>query len=173
MNCFVRLYNLYLRNFKTERWARRIGVTVGEYTKISSAAVFSSEPYLITIGSHVQVTRGVTFYTHGGGNSIREKYPQFDCFGKIVVGDWAYIGSHSLIMPGVTIGEGALVAAGSVVTKSVEPHTVVGGNPAHFICTTDEYADKNMHYNLNTKGLTYDKKKKMLLSLPEDSFISK
>ena len=42
-------------------------------------------------------------------------------------------GALSQIMPGVTIGEGALVAAGSVVTKSVAPHTVVAGNPAKII----------------------------------------
>ena len=45
--------------------------------------------------------------------------PDFDVFGKVVIKDWAYIGAHAQIMPGVTIGEGAMVAAGSVVTKSV------------------------------------------------------
>ena len=39
----------------------------------------------------------------------------------------------AIVLPGVTIGEGAVVAAGSVVTKDVEPWTVVGGNPARFI----------------------------------------
>jgi len=76
-------------------------------------------------------------------------------------------------MPGVTIGEGALVAAGSVVTKSVDPHTVVVGNPAHFICTTEEYFEKNKKYNLNTKGLDKKKKKELLLSLNGDKFIKK
>ena len=63
-------------------------------------------------------------------------------FGKVVIEDWAYIGASSQIMPGVTIGTGALVAAGSVVTKSVPPHTVVGGNPARIICTTADYYEK-------------------------------
>lgn len=45
-------------------------------------------------------------------------------------------------MPGVTTGRGALVAAGSVVTKSVAPGTVVGGNPARYICTIDEYIER-------------------------------
>ena len=58
---------------------------------------------------------------------------------KCKIEDWAYIGAYSQIMPGVTIGEGAIVAAGSVVTKSVPPRTVVGGNPARYICTVDEY----------------------------------
>jgi chloramphenicol O-acetyltransferase type B len=42
----------------------------------------------------------------------------------------AFIGMNSTIMPGITIGEGSVVAAGSVVTKDVEPFTVVGGVPA-------------------------------------------
>lgn len=90
-----------------------------------------------------------------------------------MIEDWAYIGSESLIMPGVTIGEGAIVAAGSVVTKSVAPNTVVGGNPARFICTVDDYIARNAKFNTNTKGLSHKEKKKVLLSLPDSSFIKK
>ncbi len=74
---------------------------------------------------------------------------------------------------GVTIGEGALVAAGSVVTKSVAPHTVVGGNPARYICTTEEFYERNKKYNTRTKGLSLQEKKKILLSLSDDKFIKK
>ena len=76
-------------------------------------------------------------------------------------------------MPGVTIGEGALVAAGSIVTKSVAPHTVVGGNPAKYICTVDEYINKNLKYNTNTKGLSNEEKKKILQGLEEKMFVKK
>lgn len=86
-----------------------------------------------------------------GGNSIREKHPEFEAFGKIVIEDWAYIGAWSHIMPGVTIGHGALVAAGSVVTRSVLPHSVVGGNPAKVICTTEEYWDRNKQYSIGRR----------------------
>ena len=48
----------------------------------------------------------------------------------------AWIGAKSIILKGVTIGEGAIVAAGSVVTKDVAPYTIVGGNPAKFIKET-------------------------------------
>ena len=50
---------------------------------------------------------------------------------KICAGSW--IGAKCIILKGVTIGEGAIVGAGSVVTKNVEPYTIVGGNPAKFI----------------------------------------
>lgn len=76
-------------------------------------------------------------------------------------------------MPGVTIGEGALVAAGSIVTKSVAPHTVVGGNPARFICTVEDFIEKNKVFNLNSKGLSAKEKKKLLLSLDDDKFVRK
>lgn len=74
-------------------------------------------------------------------------------------------------MPGVTIGEGALVAAGSIVTKSVPPYTVVGGNPARVICTVEEYKKKNIKYNTKTYGMSVEEKKRILLNLPEDMFI--
>ena len=108
-----------------------------------------------------------------GGQAIRQQHPDFDIFGKVVIEDWAYIGAFSQIMPGVTIGEGALVAAGSVVTKSVAPHTVVGGNPARYICTTEEYYERNKKYNTGTKGLNDKEKEKILLSLSDDNFVKK
>ena len=52
---------------------------------------------------------------------------------KVVIKDDAYIGSRATILPGVTIGEGAYVGAGAVVSKDVAPHTLVGGIPAKFI----------------------------------------
>ena len=76
-------------------------------------------------------------------------------------------------MPGVTIGNHVLVAAGSVVTKSVPDNVVVGGNPAKILCTIDEYIERNMRYNLDSKGLSSVDKKKLLLSLPEEKFIRK
>ena len=173
---YKRIANLYnqirYRFYSPEQYARKIGVTIGEKCLISTRN-WSGEPYLVTIGNHVQVTQGVSVYTHGGGNSVRKEHPDFDVFGKVVIEDWAYIGAYSQIMPGVTIGEGALVAAGSVVTRSVAPHTVVGGNPAHYICTTEEYYEKNKKYNIGTKGLNSREKKKVLLALSEDKFIKK
>lgn len=50
--------------------------------------------------------------------------------GDTIIKDGAWIGMRAMIMPGVTIGEGAIIAAGSVVTKDVSPYTIVGGSPA-------------------------------------------
>lgn len=54
-------------------------------------------------------------------------------FRQFCIGNDVWIGSRSLIMKGVTIGDGAIIAAGSVVTKDVPPYEIWGGNPAHFL----------------------------------------
>lgn len=53
--------------------------------------------------------------------------------GPTTIGDGAWIGMRAMLMPGVTIGEGAIIAAGAVVTRNVAPYAVVGGNPAQVI----------------------------------------
>ena len=76
-------------------------------------------------------------------------------------------------MPGVTIGKGCLVAAGSVVTKSTPPHSVIAGNPAHYVCSVAEYIEKNLKYNAGTKGMSEKERKAVILSLPKDKLIMK
>ena len=71
-------------------------------------------------------------------------------YGKIVIKDNCFIGLGSIILPGVTIGPNSIVAAGSVVTKDVEPDTVVGGNPAKKITTVPEYMESVSSTALNT-----------------------
>lgn len=173
MNLFKRIVAYYWENLvSAERYARHIGVTIGKGCRIATRN-WSSEPYLITIGDHVQITRQVSIYTHGGCHAVRMRFPDFDVFGKVVVEDWAYIGAFSQIMPGVTIGKGSIVAAGSVVTKSVAPGTVVAGNPARYICTIDEYITKNENNNTHTYGKSKEEKKKVLLSMDNSKFIKK
>lgn len=114
-----------------------------------------------------------TFILMGGGKILRRVHPDYDAFGKIVIEDDVYIGSCSLILPGVTIGEGSLVAAGSVVTKSVPPHVVVGGNPARVICSAEEFIARNERFNVKTKFLSNEEKKKVLKNLPNNMFTRK
>lgn len=173
INIFEKIVNLYWRFIASpEEYCRHIGVKIGEHCLISTRYM-AEEPYLITIGNHVQVTHGVYIHTHGGANAIRQKYPDFDVFGKVVIKDWAYIGANSQLMPGVTIGEGAIVAAGSIVTKSVPPYAVVGGNPAKIIGSIQDYIDRNFVFNLHCKGMPQKDKMAFLLSLPDYKFIKK
>lgn len=166
--CFWKLIG-YL---SPEKYARHLGVKIGKNCFIRTLN-WSSEPYLITIGDNCQITSDVRFHTHGGGHVLRDEIPNFDMFGKIVIGDWVYIGAGTQIMPGVTIGSHSLVAAGSIVTKSVPAYCVVGGNPARVICSVDDFKKKNLKYNLNCKSYDAVEKKKMLLSTSEGKFIKK
>jgi len=84
----------------------------------------------LTIGDSVNFGSHVTIYTRQHDVDS----PDFAEIGAPVsVGDHAWVSSHSIILPGVTIGEGAVVAAGAVVTRDVAPFTLVGGNPARYI----------------------------------------
>ncbi|MDD2305486.1 MAG: DapH/DapD/GlmU-related protein [Prolixibacteraceae bacterium] len=56
---------------------------------------------------------------------------------RTIINEGAWIGSKAIILPGVEIGAYAVVGAGAVVTKNVEPYTLVGGNPAKFIKILD------------------------------------
>lgn len=86
----------------------------------------------IEIGSNVNFSSQVALWT-------MQHDPQSESFGcnnqncQITIGDRAWLSMRCIILPGVTIGEGAVVAAGAVVTKSVPPFTIVGGVPARVI----------------------------------------
>lgn len=84
----------------------------------------------IKIGAQSTISQGVKLCTasHDISSRIMEliKLP-------ITIEENAWVAGWAIVLPGVTIGEGAVVAAGAVVTKDVEPWTVVGGNPANYI----------------------------------------
>ena len=155
--------------FSLEKQARDAGVKMGEHNLIASR-FWSTEPYLISIGNFCQLTEGTKIYTHGGALVARDN---FDLFGKVVLGDRVYVGAGSKIMPGVTIGNNVLIAAGSIVTKSVPSNVVVAGNPAKYVCTLDEYVEKNLQYNTDTKKMSRKAKKDFLLNMPENKFLKK
>ena len=73
----------------------------------------------------------------------------------------------------LSIGSNVVVAAGSVVTKSVPAGAIVAGNPAKVVSNVDAFLEKMITYDVGTKGMTVDKKKAYLLSLPNSSFIKK
>lgn len=173
MRILNRIMRLYKRFFwSLEKQARHAGVIMGKQNRIESK-FWSSEPYLITIGSNCALTEGTKIFTHGGARVARGKYPDFDVFGKVVLGNRVYVGTGAMIMPGVTIGDNVLIAAGSVVTKSIPSNVVVAGNPAKYICSLDEYIKRNLPFNTDSKTLGLKEKKEFLLSLPEEKFIKK
>jgi len=173
MNLFFKLLNFCKRlYYSPELYARKQGVKIGKDCWIGSRN-FGSEPYLVTIGNHVQITDNVAFFTHGGGWIFRNEIPDMDFFGKIMVKDNVYIGSGSYILPGVTIESNVIIAARSVVTKSIPAGVVVAGNPARIVGSIEEYKNKISKYNLKTKNLSAVEKIRILQNADEASFITK
>lgn len=175
MNIISRLIRKFRDSMLTdEEYARKLGVKIGEHCYISTRR-FPTEAYLITIGNYVRIAPNTMFFTHGGLWSVRKKYndDKLDYFGKIVIGDYSYIGEGCMIMAGVSIGSNVIIGAGSVVTKSVPDGYMVAGNPARYIGQTDDFYKKIKLKNLGTSGLTYKEKKSLLSSLDEEEFIHK
>lgn len=92
----------------------------------------------VRIGSMVRLGHDVSLLTisHAVGPAHLRAGTSF--YGEIVIEDGCWLASRCTVLPGVTIGTGAIVAAGSVVTRDVPKHTLVGGVPARVIRTLDE-----------------------------------
>lgn len=125
---------------------RREGAVIGEGCIFAGLPEFGSEPYLITIGRDVRFAPRVALITHDGGIAVAHtmdpgRYGKTRKFGRIDIQDNCVIGLGVIILPGVTIGRDCVVAAGSVVTRSLPPGVVAAGNPAQPIMTIRQYAE--------------------------------
>lgn len=101
---------------------------IGKGSIVGDNALLDAHNYL-TIGENVNMSSNVVIYT--GHHDYRD--PDFHSVRRpvsVTIGDRAWLGSNVMIMPGVTVGEGAVCCSGCVVTKDVEPYTVVAGIPA-------------------------------------------
>jgi|TARA_E500000318_G_scaffold112049_1_gene133640 acetyltransferase-like isoleucine patch superfamily enzyme len=123
-------------------YARSLGVQVGADCRILTTN-FGSEPWLIRIGNKVTITSGVKLLTHDGAAwLVEDEKGRREHFARVEIGNNVFIGVNSIIMPGVKIEDYVIVAAGSVVTKSVPSGSIVGGNPAKIIGSFENYKQK-------------------------------
>ena len=136
-------------------WAKRILKECGKNVNVERNSVFGPGVSLgdnsgigidcelygpVTIGKNVMMGPEVVIYTSGHKfdrtdipmmqQGPTEKEP-------VVIGDDCWIGRRAMIMPGVTIGDGCVIAAGAVVTKDIPPYSVAGGVPARVIRTRE------------------------------------
>ena len=121
-----------------------VGISVGNRCFLSQGVISIAEG--VEIGNDVLISWGVTITDHNS-HSLKFSERQQDVgdwrvshknwigvkVGKVVIQDRAWIGFHAIILKGVTIGEGAIVGAGSVVSKDVPSFTIVAGNPARVV----------------------------------------
>jgi acetyltransferase-like isoleucine patch superfamily enzyme len=128
-------------NYNIAEYFRMQGAQIGEDC-FFSIRTLSSEPFLIKIGNHVGVASGVQFLTHSLGWSFRDRIPDLQVFGKIVIGNNCNIGVNAIILPNVTIGDNCVIAAGAIVIKDIPSNSIVAGVPGKVIGNTDDYFEK-------------------------------
>jgi maltose O-acetyltransferase len=105
-------------------------VMIGKNSTVNYGTLIDSRGGDVKIGNNVNISNSVFIYTL----EHDPQSPSFDCkFGDVVIEDHAWVASRATILPGVRIGQGAVVACGAVVTKDVAAYTMVGGIPAKVI----------------------------------------
>jgi acetyltransferase-like isoleucine patch superfamily enzyme len=101
-------------------------IAIGDFTSIGDRCILDGRGGL-RIGNSVNFSTGVWVWTM----QHKVNDPVFGCESSpVVIEDYAWISCRTVVLPGVHVGKGAVVAAGAVVTKDVEPYTIVGGVPA-------------------------------------------
>lgn len=121
-------------------------IVIGEDSIIGDHAFLDGRASLV-IGNHVDIASSVMIYNsehdlESEGFSARNEGVQ--------IGDYVFVGPRAIILPGVKIGRGAIVAAGAVVNKNVSDFAIVGGVPAKVV---GERKDKDLHYKLGRARL--------------------
>ncbi|QZO08496.1 acyltransferase [Enterococcus raffinosus] len=113
----------------------KIGKKVRPYSPI-----YSGEPYLITIGDNVTISKQVVFITHDSSILTFNGHKYGNIYGEIKIGSNVFIGWGAIFLPGTSIGDDCIVAAGSVITKKWDQNGIIlGGNPAKVIGSTTDY----------------------------------
>jgi len=115
----------------------RAKIRIGNHVGISAAAIIAQKA--VSIGDHVKIGGNVVIYdTDFHSLDFRERAKEVEAREKIgcapvVIGDNVFIGGHSTILKGITIGAKSIIGACSVVTKNIPSGEIWGGNPARFI----------------------------------------
>lgn len=118
-------------------------IHLGDRNVINFGCLMDGRKYGIHTGHDVSMGPEAAILTLGHDS----RAPDFaDRGGEVVIGDRVWIGYRAIVLPGVTIGEGAVVGAGAVVTKNVDPYTIVAGNPAKVIGERPKELTYELHY---------------------------
>jgi acetyltransferase-like isoleucine patch superfamily enzyme len=125
--------------------ANGCGVRIGDHSVICRGCYLDGRGGL-TIGDNVSVSPHVWILTDG--HDMHDAMFA-EVLGPVTIEDYVWIGSRATVLPGVTVGEGAVVAAGSVVSKDVAPYSVVAGVPARPVGERS----RDLRYQLGFKPL--------------------
>jgi acetyltransferase-like isoleucine patch superfamily enzyme len=134
-NVVIGAYNVICVLDQFENSQENSVLTIGDGTYIGESNNIRAAGGSISIGSNCLISQQVSIIAtdHGINKDQLMKSQNWVKKGDIVIGDDVWIGCSSQILSGVTIGNGAVIAAGSLVNKDVEPYSIVAGIPAKFI----------------------------------------
>lgn len=118
-------------------------VLLGDRNVINFGCLLDGRRFAIRTGCDVSIGPEASILTLGHDPQATDFA---DRGGAVTIGDHVWIGYRAIVLPGVTIGEGAVVAAGAVVTRDVAPYTIVGGNPAREIGTRQAALDYRLDF---------------------------
>lgn len=123
------------------RALRGAGYSVGRKVYVGTELHITDDLFVdrcsLTIGDRVAIAQRVLILLSSHANQSRVGEQIEAVHGDITIHDDAWIGAGAILLPNVSVGEQAVVAAGSVVTKDVAPRTIVAGNPARVLRTLD------------------------------------
>jgi acyl-CoA synthetase (AMP-forming)/AMP-acid ligase II/carbonic anhydrase/acetyltransferase-like protein (isoleucine patch superfamily)/acyl carrier protein len=145
---------LYIPGYRSTRvWLHRMrGVTIGENTSIGlSALIETAYPSLVYIGDNVTIGMRAIIIGHLRDATVDARGSHRH---TVRIENNVYVGPGVIVLPNVTIGEGAVVTAGSVVSRSVPPRTLVQGNPAKPIAHCQVSLGGGVSYEDFLRGLT-------------------
>jgi len=121
---------------------RRVLHAMGDFCSVQTN-VMITDPHYVRMGNNVRLSGCVLFGHDGSVNMLNRAYHcQIDRVGKIDLRDNVFIGHGAIVLPGVTIGPNAIVAAGSVVSRDVPPNSIVAGMPARRVGDLDAYVER-------------------------------
>ncbi len=158
--------HIYLKILTPNKVAKYVGVNFGKDCKFMTKH-FGSEPYLIHIGDNFATSSGVIFITHDGAvnvlRNMHDNLKNIDLFSTIEIGNNVFIGLNTIILPGTRIGNNVIVGAGSITKGELKSNSVYAGVPVKYICSIEEYKEKNKRDFDYTKDLNSKQKKSFLL----------
>lgn len=144
-----------LRGEYTTEKLVKMGLKVGKnFGRLNGVILDPSHCWLITIGDNVTLAPRVHILAH---DASTKEFLGYTKIGRVNIGNNVFIGAESVVLPNVNIGDNVVIGANSTVTKDVPSNSVYTGNPARFMCTIDEYIEKNKNRmeNSNVYGEEY------------------
>jgi maltose O-acetyltransferase len=172
-----KIYYLFLRLRNQNKLKKMVdkGLKIGSNVDIIGDFFFDpSHFFLISIGNNCTLAPNVRLITH---DASFKKTIGFTRVGRICIENNCFIGDSTLVLPGVTIGEGSVIGAGSVVTHNIPNGSVAAGNPCRIIGKTQDYIVKNRlgvrnrtapHFTKKHRALTPDQRDEVLAYLKDD-----